>query len=95
MEDDIYELTPTQDIKDRAQQRRIIWLFTLAFICVNGFIIFGSAISPEMAANTVLIEDTIFWFNMSIMGIVGTFFGIDIATNLMNTRTSTLRKVSK
>ena len=93
MEDEIYQITPIADVADRAQQRRIIWLFAVTFVAINVVTILGSLMSPELAANVVLIGDMIFWFNMSILGIIGSYFGIDIVSSFISSRAATLKRM--
>lgn len=94
MEDDVFEIQPTIDPKDKKAQRRLIWVLVAVFLFINIFLILAGSVNSEMAANMVSILDIIFWFDISVVGIVGSYFGVDIVTNFTTRQIVTMKKLS-
>ena len=91
-ENEIYELAPVEDKKDKDAQRKIIWALTLTLIFVILFVVGGSAMSLAVAERMLVIEELVFWFCASIFGIVATFFGADIMSSWKNNTVSIKKK---
>ncbi len=94
MEDDIFEIQPVLDPKDKKAQRRLIWVLVAVFLILNTFLIMSGTIFPDMAANIVTILDIIFWFDISVVGIVGSYFGVDIVANFTSRQIVTMKKIN-
>lgn len=95
MEDtEVFEIQPLLDPKDKKAQRRLIWVLMAVFLALNIFLILTGTVFPEMAANIVTIIDIIFWFDISVVGIVGSYFGVDIVTNFTSRQIVTMKKIT-
>ena len=94
MADEVFEIEPLIDPKDKNSQRIIIWALVSVFLVMNMFIIIAGTLDPVMGANILNIVDLIFWFDISIAGIVGSYFGIDIVSSFTSKQTITMKKIS-
>lgn len=92
--EDIFEIEPILDPKDRKAQRRIIWALVGGFLLMNIGVVFMGMASAKFAANVESVSDIIFWFNVSAAGVIGSFFGVDIVSKFTTRQIVSMKRVS-
>lgn len=81
--------TVEDDAATKQGQRQLVWFLSIGFIVINTAVIFMGVLDSEYAANILSISDILFWFDLALAGVIGSYFSIDMIgafTSLRNVR---------
>ena len=90
---DVYELEPIVNTDEKKNKAKLIWLITITFLLVNVFMIGYGLFGIGVADKITNLIDIIFWFDISCAGIIGSYFGVDIASQFTRKTNVTMKKV--
>lgn len=75
-----------QPLSRDKSHKRMTWALIIAFILVNVFMVVAGTMTPEGAERVAKISEIVLWFDFACFGIIGTYFGVDLAVYLFPRR---------